>query len=146
MRSFSSAFSASSAATRPLRDSVTERVPARAQAWGARPPVHRPQAAQPVLLNRVVSAVELRKKLRVLGDVAVKDRHAGGAHQLLFPSEMGARLVFDFQKQLGQSSVARLPYREQQLREMGVIPVHEGNAECGNGHERESGGTYRGVN
>ncbi len=95
------------------------------------------QAARTVLLGSLAAAFELGKKLRMLTNVAGKDRHAGGLHQLLLAAEMRPRLSLDLLKQIGQSGVVRAVYFKQQRFKMGVILVHEGNAECNDGHEHK---------
>jgi hypothetical protein len=101
------------------------------------------QAARTVLHGSLAAAFEFGKKLRMLGDVAGKDRHAGGLHKLLLAAEMRPRLSLDLLKQIGQGRVARAAYFVQQRFKMGVILVHEGNAECNNGHEHKRKHLFR---
>jgi hypothetical protein len=87
----------------------------------------------------LAALIELGKKVLVLADVAVKDGDAHGPHEFLLAAEMGTRLDLDFHEQSGQRRVARLGSPEQHRVEMGVILIHEGNAECvdGQGHDRK---------
>jgi len=88
---------------------------------------------------RLAALIELGKKVLVLPDVAVKDRDSHGPHEFLLTAEMGARLGLDFGEQFRQRRFARLGSPEQHRVEMGVILIHEGNAECvdGQGHDRK---------
>jgi hypothetical protein len=87
---------------------------------------------------RLAALIELGKKVLVLPDVAVKDRDSHGPHEFLLTAEMGARLGLDFHEQFRQRRFARLGSPEQHRVEMGVILIHEGNAEYvdGQGHDR----------
>ena len=87
----------------------------------------------------LAALIELGKKVRVLPDVAVEDRDSRGPHEFLLTAEMGARLGLNFHKQFRQRRFARLGSPEQQRVEMGVILIHEGNAEYvdGQGHDRK---------
>jgi hypothetical protein len=95
--------------------------------------------------NSFAALIELRKKVLVLPDVAVKDRDSHGPHEFLLTAEMGARLGLDFHEQFRQSRFARLTCPEQHRVEMGVIFIHEGNAKYvdGQGH---AGTTSKGTN
>ena len=92
----------------------------------------------------LAALIELGKQERVLPHVAVKDRDSHGPHEFLLTAKMGARLGLDFHEQFRQSRLARLTRPEQHRVEMGVILIHEGNAEDvdGQGHDRKylSGG------
>ena len=87
----------------------------------------------------LAALIELGKQVCVLPDVAVKDRDSRGPHEFLLTAEMGARLGLNFHEQFRQSRFARLRSPEQHRVEMGVILIHEGNAEYvdGHGHDRK---------
>jgi hypothetical protein len=83
--------------------------------------------------------IEVGKQERVLPDVAVKDRESRGQHEFLLTAEMGARLGLDFREQFRQRGFVRLGSPEQHRVKIGVILIHEGNAEYvdGQGHDRK---------
>jgi hypothetical protein len=83
--------------------------------------------------------IEVGKQERVLRDVAVKDRDPHGPHEFLLTAEMGARLGLDFREQFRHRRFVRLTGAEQHRVQMGVILIHEGNAECVDwqGHDRK---------
>ena len=87
----------------------------------------------------LAALIELGKKVLVLPDVTVKDRDSRRPHEFLLTAEMGARLGLNFHEQFRQSRFARLGSPEQHRVEMGVILIHEGNAEYadGQGHDRK---------